>query len=96
MPRQEFTKNELLRIQNALQDKFDYVEDEYQEFKRFFRNCNYPLRCIGGVNPWEFQLHFIGLELAEQKVLLSKIDAYLYEMERDSANKQREEDSNDC
>ena len=38
MTKQEFTKNELLRIQNALQDKFDYVEDEYQEFKRFVRN----------------------------------------------------------
>lgn len=95
MTTQEFSKNELLRIQNALQDKFDYVEEEYQEFKRFVRNSDYLFRSRG-VNPWEFQLHFIGLELAEQKVLLSKIDAYLYEMERDSANKQREEDSDDC
>ena len=95
MTKQEFTKNELLRIQNALQDKFDYVEDEYQEFKRFVRNANYPLRSIGGVNRWELQLEYIGLELAKQSNLLAKIDAYLFEMDRDSANKQKEEDSND-
>lgn len=95
MTKQEFTKNELLRIQNALQDKFDYVEDEYQEFKRFVRNVNYPLRSIGGVNRWELQLEYIGLELAKQSNLLAKIDAYLFEMDRDSANKQKEEDSND-
>lgn len=94
MPRQEFTKDELLRIQNALQDQFDDLENEYQEFKRFVRNWGYPFRSIGE-NPWEFQLNFIGKELAEQKVLLSKIDAYLFEMEKYSESKQKEEDSND-
>lgn len=94
MTRQEFTKNELLRIQNALQDQSDDVENEYQEFKRFVRNWGYPFRSIGE-NPWEFQLHFIGKELAEQKVLLSKIDAYLFEMKKYSESKQKEEDSND-
>lgn len=91
---QEFTKGELLRMRNPIQDRYDSVEDEYQEFKKFIRKNGDNFRHITGY-AWELQLEYIGLELAELKRLLSKIDAYLFEMEKCSESKQKEEDSND-